>query len=511
MTSITAQQTKLDLELVPKENRLDIRKCNGRIPRGLKPKEETFQVVLDTPCYPVFVITTDVPEVYMHQFWNFVYKHHDFYRLKMIKRKDSNLLWKSSKISFKFAQELRIKTLMPFPLKKTLHLFSENSIILGKEASQKYGAVLPECLTSPQIKESKAYKTYLGYATGTVPPKVARKFKKAYPSKKDSVPVPADEEPVQKGKRVKRSAKKSLTTPTTGIDLLSEVALTKEAQIKEVRKKSLRDFHKSHLSGSGSVAKKPQSVEKITPPVTSKGTDDINNKEGSEKENDSEEHELDSEQDTNGSESDSESDQQDNDDEVKDVDDDDEDDDDNDDDKSESDEDRGIDSDDVQDKKADVRMTDAQQEKENLEITQEQVVEDDHVTITKKTEVSVTSSSRSSDLASKFLNVLDIPPADIEIISPLDVHVHYKKQKTSKDAEPTISLKTKDSSSKSSKGTKSEPKSSRKSVHTEEPEFEVGDTDTPQGQEGNQGNDNDEPRTESASRRAWFTKPSRPQ
>ncbi|GKC43362.1 hypothetical protein Tco_1061084 [Tanacetum coccineum] len=67
MTSITAQQTKLDLELVPKENRLDIGKCNGRIPRGLKPKEETFQVVLDalalTPCYPTFLITTDAPEI----------------------------------------------------------------------------------------------------------------------------------------------------------------------------------------------------------------------------------------------------------------------------------------------------------------------------------------------------------------------------------------------------------------------------------------------------------------
>ncbi|GKC66740.1 hypothetical protein Tco_1099338 [Tanacetum coccineum] len=47
ITSITAQQTKLDLELVPKEDRLDIGKCNGIIPHGLKPKEETFQVVLD--------------------------------------------------------------------------------------------------------------------------------------------------------------------------------------------------------------------------------------------------------------------------------------------------------------------------------------------------------------------------------------------------------------------------------------------------------------------------------
>ncbi|GKF39852.1 hypothetical protein Tco_0119913, partial [Tanacetum coccineum] len=77
MSSITAQQTKLDLELVPKENRLDIGKCNGRIPHGLTPREPTFQVVLDaiapTLCYPAFLITADVPEVYMHQFWNSVY------------------------------------------------------------------------------------------------------------------------------------------------------------------------------------------------------------------------------------------------------------------------------------------------------------------------------------------------------------------------------------------------------------------------------------------------------
>ncbi|GJY04932.1 hypothetical protein Tco_0370872 [Tanacetum coccineum] len=95
MTSITVQQTKLDLELVPKENRLDIGKCNGRIPRGLKPKEETFQVVLDalalTSCYPAFLITADVLEVYMHQFWNCIYKHDDFYRFKIDKKKKFKL------------------------------------------------------------------------------------------------------------------------------------------------------------------------------------------------------------------------------------------------------------------------------------------------------------------------------------------------------------------------------------------------------------------------------------
>nr|GFA28421.1 hypothetical protein [Tanacetum cinerariifolium] len=61
------------------------------IPRGLKPTEETFQVVLDAlvlaPCYPAFVITADDHEVYMHQFWNSVYKHHSFYRFKIDKKK----------------------------------------------------------------------------------------------------------------------------------------------------------------------------------------------------------------------------------------------------------------------------------------------------------------------------------------------------------------------------------------------------------------------------------------
>nr|GFC22720.1 hypothetical protein [Tanacetum cinerariifolium] len=55
MSFITAQQAKLDLELVPKEKRLEIRKY--------------------------------VLEMYMHQFWDFIYKHDTFYRFKMDKRK----------------------------------------------------------------------------------------------------------------------------------------------------------------------------------------------------------------------------------------------------------------------------------------------------------------------------------------------------------------------------------------------------------------------------------------
>ncbi|GKF27174.1 hypothetical protein Tco_0083068, partial [Tanacetum coccineum] len=86
-------------------------------------------------------------------------------------------------------------------------------------------------------------------------------------------------------------------------------------------------------------------------------------------------------------------------------------------------------------------MTEAQQGNENLATTQEQVVEDAHVTIftvPKKTEVPVTSSSCSSDLASKFLNFSDIPHTDAEIVSLLDVHVHHEVLRTQAPALLTI-------------------------------------------------------------------------
>ncbi|GJT52773.1 hypothetical protein Tco_0978930, partial [Tanacetum coccineum] len=81
----------------------------------------------------------------------------------------------------------------------------------------------------------------------------------------------------------------------------------------------------------------------------------------------------------------------------------------------------------IQNEGTDAEMTNVQQGNENPEISQ--VIEDAHVTlftVPQKTEVLVTSSSHSSDLASKFLNFLDIPHTDVEILSPMDVHVHHE-------------------------------------------------------------------------------------
>ncbi|GJU96546.1 hypothetical protein Tco_1321302 [Tanacetum coccineum] len=87
-----------------------------------------------------------------------------------------------------------------------------------------------------------------------------------------------------------------------------------------------------------------------------------------------------------------------------------------------------------------------------------------------------------------------------------------KKRKLSKDAEPTNGPKKKDSMSASSKGTKSQPKSSRKYVQSMGTRVRrLPDSDMPQDQEGNLGDNEDEPRNETASKRDWFKKPTPPQ
>ncbi|GJV10338.1 hypothetical protein Tco_1351879 [Tanacetum coccineum] len=389
------------------------------------------------------------------------------------------------------------------------------------EATQIYGVVLPESLTSPEMKETKAYKTYLGFSTGATPPKKAQKFKKLASHQLTIVPV-SPEEPTEKSKRVKRPVKKYTKAPARGfviretpemplskkkekmtlekrkgIDLLSEVALTKEAQYEEARQKSLRDFYKTHPSESGIITKTTPSVAKIKPSVTNEGTsgkpgvldvteeesseneveswgndkDDSNNEQDSsgkdsDQENDSDddktqsdnENESDSEHETDENKSGSESDQDEN---EEDIGDDEEEVKDefvktpsNDSriedeakitDKAEGDEDEerdyttsqlyndvdirlnepvDTDKEFIQEDGTNVEITNVQQGNENPEISQ--VIEDAHVTLStvpQKTEVLITSSSHSFDLASKFLNFSDIPHTNAEIISSIDVHV----------------------------------------------------------------------------------------
>nr|GEZ77334.1 hypothetical protein [Tanacetum cinerariifolium] len=308
------------------------------------------------------------------------------------------------------------------------YLINTLRFVFEKEETQIYNAILPESMTSPEMGENKAYKTYLGYATGIKPPEKARKFKKLASPKLTTILV-SPKEPTRKSKRVKRPAKKSTNAPIAGIEFLSEVALTEEAQYEEVRKKSLRDFHKNHPSDSCIVTKIVLNAAKIKPSVTNQGTGakprvpDVTKEESTKSEAESwrrDEDDGNNDHDSSSEGSDQESDSGN--------------------DNTQSDNEKGSDSEHETNENETSSEFDQEENKEEIEDDEEEkgdefvktpsnytpTDDEDETNVELKTEVPVTSSSCLSDLASKFLNFGDIPSTNTEIVSPIDVHVHHE-------------------------------------------------------------------------------------
>ncbi|GJV40705.1 hypothetical protein Tco_1419145 [Tanacetum coccineum] len=185
MSSVTAQQTKLDLELVPKENRLDIRKCNGRIPRGFDTQvEPTFPVVLDA--------------------------------FKLDKKKRFKLTLEVFRDIFQICSRVQGRDIDPSSYKEEHCVFLENSV-LTRRINSLYVAC-PQIPLGCVLSEECSYVELLW----------------------EDFILPID-----------------------------YVATKARKEMKEVRKKILRDFHMTHPSSSGTVSKNPPRVEKITPTVTS--------------------------------------------------------------------------------------------------------------------------------------------------------------------------------------------------------------------------------------------------
>nr|GFA06725.1 hypothetical protein [Tanacetum cinerariifolium] len=334
-----------------------------------------------------------------------------------------------------------------------------------------------------------------------------------------------------------KKKEKVIVDECKGIELLSEMALTKESQVKEVHKKSMRDFHRTHPSSSGKATKITPSAAKINPSITNEGTgakpgvpnvtkeesteskakslgrgeDDSNNdhdssSEGSDQENDSgddntqfnKEKWSDSKQETDENETGFESDQQENEEEVEN-------------DKEEKE-------DEFVNTPSNYTPTDGEDE-----TNEESKVKDNNEELLKHAVLATKSSQSQStyeiaasltefelkkilfDKMDKSQTYLVATPhrecydgllksydLDKSLLSTYDKVYSLKrsqkdkdededlsagsdrglkKKKTSKDAEPTKGLKTKESKSSSSKGTKSQSKSFGKAVQVKEPEF----------------------------------------
>nr|GEU97424.1 ribonuclease H-like domain-containing protein [Tanacetum cinerariifolium] len=293
MSSITAQQTILDLELIPKEKRLETGKCNGRLNHGKKQREPTFPVVLDalvlTLYYFAFLITADVLEVYLHQFWDSIHKYENSYRFRMDKKKKFDLNLEIFRDIFQICPRVYGQNFDELPIDEDIVSFFKK---LGHTGEIK---TITNIVVDHMHQPWRTFTTIINHSLGKT--------------------TASPEEPTRKSKRVKRPVKKSFDASTAGvvtretsmkslskkekmivekckgIDLPLEVALTEEAQHEEVLNKSLRDFHKTHPSGSGTVTKIAPSVAKIKSSVTNEGTSakprvpNVTEEESTEKEN----------------------------------------------------------------------------------------------------------------------------------------------------------------------------------------------------------------------------------
>nr|GEU87511.1 hypothetical protein [Tanacetum cinerariifolium] len=246
MNPLVAQQVALDYALVAPDNHDVIGKCNIRIEPIKTRKEATYQVALYTlklsPYYKAFLVTDDVPEIYMHQFWFRVSKINYFssYRFKLDKKKfrigvevfmkfsrfalDSlikslfnHLLMKKSSRSSKKLEDFMYQidnrqttaarhSNMPYPRftkaiiqhfiskDKTIsirnnlfmHSIKDDNVLevlkfISKyEENQVYGKPIPDVIMSKEIMDTTTYNTYLAFATGKAIPKKARKNTKAH-------------------------------------------------------------------------------------------------------------------------------------------------------------------------------------------------------------------------------------------------------------------------------------------------------------------------------------------
>nr|GEZ62483.1 hypothetical protein [Tanacetum cinerariifolium] len=91
METTIEQQVVLDEALVPNIKRLRIGRSNFRLPSDIQSKESTLQVVYDVlrscPFFKAFLITVDVPKIYMQEFWATVYVHQHSIRFKLENKK----------------------------------------------------------------------------------------------------------------------------------------------------------------------------------------------------------------------------------------------------------------------------------------------------------------------------------------------------------------------------------------------------------------------------------------
>nr|GEW10662.1 hypothetical protein [Tanacetum cinerariifolium] len=156
MDMMIDQQVALNEALVPHARRLRIGRSNFRLLSDISSKESTLQLVYDVlrqyPFFKAFLVTADVSEIYMQEFWATSTVHHHSIR-------DDQM-------------------------------FTTIKLVSRHQNTQQFGAMLPIVLTNAEIMNFEAYKEYYAVATGATPPKTKASVQKTKSSSDTTVTPP---------------------------------------------------------------------------------------------------------------------------------------------------------------------------------------------------------------------------------------------------------------------------------------------------------------------------------
>ncbi|GJW00179.1 hypothetical protein Tco_1555430 [Tanacetum coccineum] len=124
-------------------------------------------------------------------------------------------------------------------------MFTTINVISRNEDTQLYRAILPTELTNKDIHISESYKEYHAIASGKIPPKTKGSKKKADTDTTTKLKPPT----VPKEKKEKTSGKQKQKAKE--LETIPEAIMTEAEQLKIITKRSCKETHSSHASGSG--------------------------------------------------------------------------------------------------------------------------------------------------------------------------------------------------------------------------------------------------------------------
>ncbi|GKC62665.1 hypothetical protein Tco_1095263, partial [Tanacetum coccineum] len=264
-----AQEAARDEKLVPTKDRAKIGSSNLKIDPIITQKEETYQVILniikDSSYYNAFLITVDVPEIYMQQFCFTItkVKKSSFYQFELDNKKcqiDVELIQEILGISPRVPNQEFTKIIICYFLSKhnsiskrqgsPYNTFEDDGgigwlrFIRKGEEHQVYGKSIPDILVTDDIQNSEAFKTFIALSIGLIPPKKGggkgSQGTKATVTPKKATTAPKKTLPKKKESKNKVSHKQSSITaydsilqdPNEALKLGKSVSLT-EAEITE--------------------------------------------------------------------------------------------------------------------------------------------------------------------------------------------------------------------------------------------------------------------------------------